>query len=381
MADAAQAELIARTAQATSAAVAAAIGNLKIQSTPQHWSRLQKFHGKPAKPGDLTVTEWLQDLEVYCRQACVNAADKAQTLIDHLGGKARDEVLCATDQVQADYDQLVDLMRRRFGPAETLPSLTQAFGVRVRQEGESLTDYSRALMRLYSRMERAAPSKDDKAALQRLRDLTLKGQFKKGVGDAMVLKDLERMEIRDPGQSFASMREEILRLYPGLENVKVKVRSVGANVEVDEYFSDPPLPLEDLHVNSNTNNNLVRLGKQQTADINAPSSSVGLDPSVKALLEANRETNQRLDKLLGIMAQHVGPTVANQCDYGQPGARSYRQASNFNPNRRNCFYCGAPGHFKRDCYARTNDERTARTQGNVNSGSDTMSTPLNNPNK
>ena len=194
-------------------------------------------------------------------------------MIDHLGGKARDEVLCATAQVQADYDQLVDLMRRRFGPAETLPSLTQAFGVRVRQEGESLTDYSRALMRLYSRMERAAPSKDDKAALQRLRDLTLKGQFKKGVGDAMVLKNLERMEIRDPGQSFASMREEILRLYPGLENVKVKVRSVGANVEVDEYLSDPPLLLED-RVNStcsNTNNNLVRLGKQQTDDINPPS--------------------------------------------------------------------------------------------------------------
>ena len=47
-------------------------------------------------------------------------------------------------------------------------------------------------------MEHAAPSKDDKAALQRLHDLTLKGQFKKGVGDAMVLNDLERMEIRDP---------------------------------------------------------------------------------------------------------------------------------------------------------------------------------------
>ena len=43
--------------------------------------------------------------------------------------------------------------------------------------------------------------------------------------------------------------------------------------------------------------------------VNVPSNPVGLDPSVKALLEANRETNQRLDKLLGIMAQHVGPTV------------------------------------------------------------------------
>ena len=117
------------------------------------------------------------------------------------------------------------------------------------------------------------------------------------------------------------MKEETLHLYPGLENFMVKVQGVGANAEVEEYFSDPPLPSEGLQVNSNINNNLVRLGRQQTDDINVLSSSVGLDPSVKSLLVANRETNQRLDKLLGIKAQHVGPTVANQYDYGQPGVR------------------------------------------------------------
>ena len=45
-------------------------------------------------------------------------------------------------------------------------------------ESESLVDFSQAFMRIHSKMEKAASTQANRTALLRLKDLTLKGQFK-----------------------------------------------------------------------------------------------------------------------------------------------------------------------------------------------------------
>ena len=209
MADPTPAELIAQASTATAQALAQALGGLKIGPTPS--VKLSKFYGYPQKAGDLTVKEWLDEVEVYTRQMGHTDAAKATALIDHLGGAAKEEVLCASEAVKGDYVELTSLLRKRFGPAETLHSL------RVKQDGESLADYSRALMRLYSRMEKSAPKPEDLQALERLRDISLKGQFRKGVNNDSVSRDIERIEIREPDKTFPELREEVLRLYQDQE--------------------------------------------------------------------------------------------------------------------------------------------------------------------
>ena len=48
--------------------------------------------GHLRKVGDPTMAEWLQEFDVYARQAGVHNADRATAILDHLGGCAREEV-------------------------------------------------------------------------------------------------------------------------------------------------------------------------------------------------------------------------------------------------------------------------------------------------
>ena len=43
--------------------------------------------------------------------------------------------------------------------------------------------------------------------------MSLLAQLKKGVDNERVLKDLERIEINKPNQTFVYTREEVIRLY------------------------------------------------------------------------------------------------------------------------------------------------------------------------
>ena len=335
MADA-NADLIAQASAATAQAVAGALGNLRLRPTPT--VKLNRFCGRPQRAGDLTINEWLDEFEVYSRQLGLEGNVKTVTLVDHLGGDAKEEVLCASQQVRDNFTDLTALLKRRFGPLETVASLSRALGARVRLEGETLADYSRAIMRLYSRMEKAAASTpDDQAALVRLRDMTLKGQFKKGVGNGQVLKDLERMDIRDPDQTFADMREEILRLYADQEIPK---RTPVRNIQVPEQpFS--------------TSDTTPAVQFQQVQASDKP------DPTVQAFLESQRETNRRLDKLLDIMAGMRGqqqnqplnpyspPWVPPQPTHQQSQHRWRAPPSG--TRRGACYQYGQEGHFRREC--------------------------------
>ena len=145
---------------------------------------LQRFLGHPESPGDPTIDEWLLDLDVVVRQCGVPEGERAcLVLIDHLGGRARDEALCQPEEVRRDFGALVAALRRRFGPYETVGSLRGEFYARMQSEGETLAKYSRVLIRLYQRIEGAAPTVAQRQALVLLGDDALRHQFVVGVRD------------------------------------------------------------------------------------------------------------------------------------------------------------------------------------------------------
>ena len=115
--------------------------------------------------GDPTLIGWLDQFDVYVRHTGVNDTVKAVVLLDHLGGCAREEVLCHSDMVQCDYDALVALLKLRFAPHETVHSFSIEFHARVQLNGETLAEYSRVLMGLRNRMEKAAASEAEHRAL------------------------------------------------------------------------------------------------------------------------------------------------------------------------------------------------------------------------
>ena len=80
-------------------------------------------------------------------------------LVDHLGGCAREDVLCHPIMVQRDNDALVALLTLRFAPHETVNSLSAEFYARVQLDGETLAEYSRVLMGLRNCVEKQRPLK------------------------------------------------------------------------------------------------------------------------------------------------------------------------------------------------------------------------------
>ena len=93
--------------------------------TGQRPVKLKQFKGKPVRAGDPTLTEWLEEIDVYCRQCWIPDTEKAQVIVNNLCRTARTEIKC-NEGVSSDYEALVKLLRIHFGAGETLQSLQKA---------------------------------------------------------------------------------------------------------------------------------------------------------------------------------------------------------------------------------------------------------------
>ena len=82
------------------------------------------------------------------RHCSVPEGERAVVLVEYLGVYAKQEMLCHPDEARRDFGALVSLLRRVFGPLETVTSLYGVFYSRTQSEGETLAEYSKALIRL-----------------------------------------------------------------------------------------------------------------------------------------------------------------------------------------------------------------------------------------
>ena len=74
---------------------------------------------------------------------------------DHFARVSREEILCSPVEICRDWVKLVKVLNTRFGSRESVQSLNAAFYTR-KLEGESRSDFGRALMMFYNRVEAAA---------------------------------------------------------------------------------------------------------------------------------------------------------------------------------------------------------------------------------
>ena len=107
--------------------------------------------------------------------------------------------------MQRDYDALVALLKLYFAPHETVHSLSAEFFARVQLGGETLAEYSRVLVGLRNRMEKAAATEDEGRAMALLRDTALKGQYIQGVQKQSVRQELRRIALHSADKPFHHM--------------------------------------------------------------------------------------------------------------------------------------------------------------------------------
>ena len=192
--------------------------------------KLSKFRGAPQRSEELSIREWLDEYDDYCKYYKLDRSERAQVLVAHLVGPAKDEILCRDSEVREDEMKVRKVLQSRFGRLESVQTLTSELHNRAQQDGESLADFSGCLIRLYDRME-AASDGDEKKALKLLRDSTLKERFIKGVRDKQIQRELRRVAVTSSEQSFLGMRETVLELFQDVDSSPTRIKVRECEVE------------------------------------------------------------------------------------------------------------------------------------------------------
>ena len=304
-----------------------------LRPAPIPTIKLGRLMGHPQRAGDPTLADWLDDFCVYARQMAVSEDDRAVILLDHLGGCAKEEVLCHPLAMRESVESLVALLRSRFGPLESVHSLHAAFHERMQLEGESLADYSRVLMRLHDRMEQAAATLAEGRALALLRDNALKEQFVQGVRQQSVRQELRRLTLASVGRPFFQMRDEALLLLREDEEHSRRMRVCTTCVDqaqsehVGESWSQVP-------VSSASASEIVLSQILKTQQ--------SLQQQMLQLISQQQQTAEQVQTMVG-QGRPNFPFSANRTPRPRGSARGAYL------DQRLCHFCNQPGHFVRAC--------------------------------
>ena len=285
---------------------------LSFQGIPK--GRLAKFTGPPYRAGELSLLEWLEEFEEIVAPHKPTAEEKARQLIEHLGGAAKEEVKCMSEGERKDYGKIVKALKTCFGAYESIQTLSSSFHNRAQQENESLSDFSRALKRLYSKMEMAAPTEEDSAALRHLRDGTLRSRFVGGARDAWIRRELRRIDMSTTGKTFDVMRQEALTLFQETEQMPIRAaraREVQVEALKPEEKSDQMSLIVDL-------------------------------------LTGQKSLAASIERLTGELA-----TLQSRL----PNSQNSRRLPDLT-----CYACGKKGHFSKDCRSRQGSARPGPNQ-------------------
>ncbi|XP_038063940.1 uncharacterized protein LOC119734483 [Patiria miniata] len=184
--------------------------------------RLDRFRGKPEKPSDPSVQEWVSDVKGQLTARQIGGEDGAAFIIDHLAGRARQEILGRGDTVKSP-EEIYRVLLKVFGDGETLPQIQQKFFSFRQGQGEDLLSFSLELMELFNSMARLDVS------FNATRDKTLKGRLAEAVYDEGLRRELRRMNIDSPELSFFDARD---RAIEWLGTSRVKTQKAVAVQEV-----------------------------------------------------------------------------------------------------------------------------------------------------
>ena len=131
--------------------------------------------------------------------------DQAFFLFDHLEGEAREEIKYRPATDRSDSTKIIAVLRELYGRSDSYVALQEAFFSRRQQEGETLQEFSLALMSLMSAVKQSAPSEMPNA------DVLLRDQFIENVIDGSLRRELKQLTRRQPIVSLLDARAEAMR--------------------------------------------------------------------------------------------------------------------------------------------------------------------------
>lgn len=151
------------------------------------------------------LNEWLEEANACMRSRHLSEADKAFFLYDHLEGEAKEELRYRTTVERSNPDNIVSILRELYGCTDSYVSLQEAFFSRKQQEGETLQEFSLALMGLMEKVRTCAPTNVLNS------DVLLRDQFVEHVLDGSLRRELKQFVRLRPTSTLLEVRAEAMR--------------------------------------------------------------------------------------------------------------------------------------------------------------------------
>ena len=248
------------------------------------------------------LSEWVEEVQASMRARHLSQSDQAFFLFDHLEGEAKEEIKYRSAAEREDPVRILAILDELYGCSESYVAVQQAFFSRGQQEGETLQEFSLALLSLMEKVKRSAPA-DMPPAGALLRD-----QFVEHILNSSLRRELKQLVRRQPGCTLLEVRAEAIRWER--EGLPGGVR--GRSQSVPSVYG-------------------VQYGVRGAPQAIVPSTSVSEMSEMREMLKRQQE---QLDQLVGSIAQ-----LQNANQYRRPPR----------PGPLICRRCNQPGHFANEC--------------------------------
>lgn len=252
----------------------------------------------------ISIVEWVEEVQACTRARHMSPAEQAIFLFDHLEGEAREEIKYRSQQEREDPNQILAILQELYGCSRSYVSLQEEFFSRKQQDGETLQEFSHALLCLMDKVVKKTPGVFPN------KDVLLRDQFVEHVVDCSLRRELKQFVRSHPHATLIDVRSEAIRWeQEGLPN-----SGRGRSHSVPNVF-----------------------GFQQTMQPGYPNysqASSSYNSELGELKEILKNQQEQLNRLTQSLA------TLNNVQHTQPNNR-----------KRNviCRRCQKSGHFAREC--------------------------------
>lgn len=153
----------------------------------------------------ISLTDWLEEVKTSMRVRHLSIIDKAHFLYDHLEGEAREEIKFRPREDREDPERVIQILTELYGCPDSYIVLQENFFSRRQLEGETLQEFSHALLGLMSKVIKNAPNGMPNS------EVLLRDQFVEYVLDSALRRELKQLVRRNPRATLLDVRGEAIR--------------------------------------------------------------------------------------------------------------------------------------------------------------------------